>query len=393
METKAQVRIYYLDWLRVLGILFVFIYHSSRLYNVEDWVVKNNIWYPGVEVWNNFASSFMMPLMFVISGASLFFAVGKGSFGKFLRDKVLRLLVPLLVVDLTHASLQAYLYNIWHGQFSGNFFQFLPRYYNLASIEWWRGAHMWYVLYLFLFCIILYPLLRWFKGSGQGFLSKLDGVLARTGVLLILTFPFLLLYTLVSGDSPLMDSNGGWPYIMYLWFILLGFLVISDQRIREKIQQLRWISLAVGLALVVASAIINSLTPDKSTITPAIAMLGVTRVFGGWICVLAFFGLGMQFLTARTPRLEYANEAVLPFYILHQTVLLAVAYFVLQWGIPDVFEWAIVVVISFVLIMAIYEYLVRRWNGLRFLFGMKRLPPQPAAGTIKPQVSGATGAG
>jgi len=52
METKARVRNNYLDWLRVLGILFVFIYHSTRLYNVEDWVVKNDIWYPSVEVWN-----------------------------------------------------------------------------------------------------------------------------------------------------------------------------------------------------------------------------------------------------------------------------------------------------------------------------------------------------
>jgi fucose 4-O-acetylase-like acetyltransferase len=94
MESKAHTRINYLDWLRVGGILFVFVYHTTRLYNVEDWVVKNQIWYPSVEVWNTFVTSFMMPLMFVISGASLFCALGKGGFGKFLKDKVLRLLVP-----------------------------------------------------------------------------------------------------------------------------------------------------------------------------------------------------------------------------------------------------------------------------------------------------------
>jgi len=44
MDTKAHARINYLDWLRVLGILFVFIYHSTRLYNFEDWGVKNYIW-------------------------------------------------------------------------------------------------------------------------------------------------------------------------------------------------------------------------------------------------------------------------------------------------------------------------------------------------------------
>jgi len=56
----------------------------------------------------------------------------------------------------------------------------------------------------------------------------------------------------------------------------------------------------------------------------------------------------------------------------------------LQWSIPDVLEWATVVVISFAIIMGIYEYFVRRNNALRFLFGMKPLPtklaqePQPA---------------
>ncbi len=109
-------------------------------------------------------------------------------------------------------------------------------------------------------------------------------------------------------------------------------------------------------------------------------LAGVMRAFGGWICVLAIFGLGMQYLTVRTTRLDYANEAVLPFYILHQTVMLAVGYIVLQWTIPDVLEWATIVMISFVIIMALYESLIRRWNVMRVLFGMKplRRSDQPA---------------
>ena len=221
MESKAHTRINYLDWLRVLAILLVFIYHSTRLYNVEDWTVKNNLWYPSVELWNGFATSFMMPLIFVVSGASLFYALGRGGFGQFFKDKTLRLLVPLLVADLTQISIQAYLYNITHLQFSGSYFQFLPQYYHLGSIEW-EGAHLWYLLYLFLFSIILYPLLRWLKGSGGGFLFRLDGWLSKTGMVYILALPILLLSVLPS-DFPLMDSNGGWPYLIYLFFLLCGF--------------------------------------------------------------------------------------------------------------------------------------------------------------------------
>ena len=376
METKSVQRRYDLDWLRVLGILLVFIYHSTRFYNVEDWSVKNNIWYPSVEVWNGFATSFMMPLMFAISGASLFYAMGKGGFGKFVKDKVLRLLIPLLVAILTHISIQAYLDNKTHGLFSGNYFQFLPQYYNLATINW-NGAHLWYLKYLFLFSIILYPLMSWLKGKGRGFLTKLDGVIAKTGVLYTLMLLPLLLFVLLGPDSPWMEDNGGYPYIAYLWILLLGFLVASDERVQEKIRQLRWVSLSVGLAMVIGFCILYTLA-DKDTISLGLVLAIVMRVFGGWICVLGILGLGAQYLTKRTPKLDYASEAVLPFYIFHQTVLLMVGYFVLQWGLPEVLEWAV--------IMALYEFAVRRVNILRILFGMKMLVKSPDAQTKKTQL-------
>ena len=377
MNTKVSTRNNYLDWLRVLGILFVFIYHSTRLYNVEGWIVKNELWYPSVEVWNVFSTSFMMPLMFAISGASLFYATGKSGFGKFLKNKTLRLLVPLLVADLTQISLQAYLDNHTHGQFSGNYFQFLPQYYHLDSIPW-EGMHLWYLLYLFVFSIALYPLMRWLKGGGRGFLSGLAGWLSKSGMVYTLALPILLLFLLPS-DFPLMDDNGGWPYLMYLFFLLWGFLIVSDERLQDKIRQLRWVSLSAGLVLVIGFSIVYSQIANPDVMSPGLFLTGAMRTFGGWICVLAFFGLGKQYLTVRKPRLDYANEAVLPFYILHQTVLLVVGYFVLQWALPDVLEWAIVVVISFAIIMACYEYFVRRWNVMRFLFGMKLLPRRQVA--------------
>jgi hypothetical protein len=250
----------------------------------------------------------------------------------------------------------------------------LPHYYQLDSINW-LGGHLWYLWFLFLFSIILYSLFRWLKGRGHGFLIKLDGMIAKPGVLYILVFPFLVLYSLIDADSPLMASNGGYPYIMYLWYVVLGFLIASEQRIQDKIRQLRWVSLVTGLLMSAGFAILYNLTVDKETISPSLVIAVTMRVFGGWLSVLGFLGLAMQYLNIRTPRLDYASEAVLPFYILHQTVILAVGYFVLQWGLPDVLEWAAIVVISFAIIMMIYEFVVRRFNVMRVLFGMKTLKP------------------
>jgi hypothetical protein len=75
-----------------------------------------------------------------------------------------------------------------------------------------------------------------------------------------------------------------------------------------------------------------------------------------WFALLAFLGFGMKYLNFSTPFLSYANEAVLPFYILHQTVLLSVGFFVVQWSIPVALRWLIIAVSSFVTIMLLYEY-------------------------------------
>ena len=77
------------------------------------------------------------------------------------------------------------------------------------------------------------------------------------------------------------------------------------------------------------------------------------------------------------PLLGVANEAVLPFYIMHQTVLLSVGYFVVQWTIPDLLKWAVISVLSFTVIVVLYVFLVRPINLLRVLFGMKPLPRVP----------------
>ena len=87
----------------------------------------------------------------------------------------------------------------------------------------------------------------------------------------------------------------------------------------------------------------------------------------------------MQYLNKKTPFMTYANEAVLPFYILHQTVLLCVGFFVVRWDLPAIVKWLVIAPVSLALIMGIYELLVRRINALRFLFGMKVTRREPLA--------------
>ena len=68
---------------------------------------------------------------------------------------------------------------------------------------------------------------------------------------------------------------------------------------------------------------------------------------------------------------RYASEAVLPFYILHQPVILGIGFFVVQWNIGIIFKYVFIIVTSFAAIILVYDFLVRRFNAMRFFLGMK----------------------
>jgi peptidoglycan/LPS O-acetylase OafA/YrhL len=393
MDTKSIQRRYDLDWLRVLAILSVFIYHSTRFFNLGDWHVKNLITYAGVQAFERFMEIWMMPLVFLISGASIFYAMNKGGIGTFFKDKVLRLLVPLLVAMFTYASLQVYLERITHGQFNGSYFAFLPHYFEGVYIEGgtgnfaFHGMHMWYVMILFMYCIIFYPLFRWWKGSGRGVLEKIGNLFASPWTMwLVLAFPIYFLDNWVD-DTDWAMGSGGWPFLYYIFFLLYGFVIVSHERLQANIRQTRWAYLIAGLILSAIFVFLNA-NASNSAIAPWEDELGDPLYFLGACTLLpAFLGFAMQHLTKNTPFLKYSGEAVLPFYILHQTVLLVVGYFVVQWAVPDLAKWAIIFVSSFILIMVIYEYLVRRINILRFLFGMKMMKQASIVRSAETQVA------
>jgi glucan biosynthesis protein C len=388
MDTKTFSRIYYFDWLRVIGILAVFVFHSTRFFDLGNWHVKSPLTYYGVDVFQAFLMTWMMPLMFLISGASIFYAMRKGGAGRFFKDKFLRLGVPLLVGVFTHASLQVYLERVSHHQFDGSYFQFLPHYFQGIYVDVGSagnfapfGMHLWYLLILFIFILMFYPLFRWLKAGGQHLLNGLGNVLAVPGVAYLLFLPTFFFFDSVEG----LPGPGGWPMPVYMIFFFIGFVIASHSRLQNRILNLRWISL-VGAVLVLALYLALMSTPSTAALFDEINSPLASIIV--WFALLAFLGFAMKYLNFSTPRLSYANEAVLPFYILHQTVLLSIGFFIVQWTIPVALMWLIIATTSFAIIMLLYEYLVRRYNTLRYLFGMKRLAKAPTMAATEAALAG-----
>lgn len=383
---KSERR-YDLDWLRVAAILTIFVYHTTRFFNSEWWLVKNLNSYLVMDILETTLANWIMALIFAISGASLFYALGKGGTGRFIKDKVLRLVVPLMAMGmLIFGVLQIYLARLTHGEFSGSFFQFIPQYFQRGNFAW-TGVHLWYLEMLFVFCLVFLPLFLWLKrGSGQRVLSRLGDALASPGAIYLLALPTIL--GLVLTDSEGFWGNtewGGGSILTHATFFLCGFVIVSHEGLQKNIQRFRWLSLALVVVLMVTlfSLMLAVGEPASGTLLSALGR----SLWGlwSWSWVLAILGFGMKRLNFNKPILSYANEAVLPFYILHHPVLLCVGYFVVQWAIPAAVKFAVIDALSFVLIMALYEFVVRRLNVLRVLFGMKAVRQAAPVTTVLAQ--------
>ena len=389
MESKLSPRRYDLDWLRVLAILMVFVAHCGRFFDAEDWHVKNAVTYPALDIVAGVFLAWLMPLIFVISGAAVLYSLRKGP-ARFVVDKVRRLLVPLVFGILTHIMLDAYLEQRTHYRFAGSFLDFVPHYFDgllgFGGNFAWSGLHLWYLEVLFVFCLAFLPLALWLTtASGKRLLSGLHAVLASPLGLYLLALPGTLLIPFLNPGNILAGDRswGGWGLPTYVFFFLAGFVLISSGAVQDRIRRQRWASLTAGGLLLGLTGTLMVVQGEGRFGTPDYALQFGLYSLASWCWVLAMLGLGMEYLNRPHPWLRYANEAVLPFYILHQTVVLGLGYYVVRWDIPDLIKYVLILSSSFAVTMALYELLVRRSNVLRFLFGMKALPRKALSGAAE----------
>jgi peptidoglycan/LPS O-acetylase OafA/YrhL len=376
-KTSESERRYDLDWLRVLLILVVFVFHCGRFFDTGDWHVKNPVRHAPVMAWTGFLASWMMPLMFAISGASIWYALRSRKVGIFIRERALRLLVPLLIGIFTHIAVQVYLERKSFSGFTGSFFDFYPFYfhgwYGFGGNFAWSGLHLWYLEMLFIYSVMLLPLFLFLQsGPGNRLLDSFGRIFKTKGAVYLLALPQMTLAAALSDKSFWGQRGfGGWAAPVYVFFLLYGFVFASQEVLERQIDRLRRISLWIGGGALLIALVLWKWhgDPEYGTMRHALAL--AMLALGSWCYVIGLLGVGRRRLMFSNRFVRYANEAVLPFYVLHQTIILLVGYFVVCWAVPDLIKFVTIGVISFVLIAGIYEFGIRRFNFMRFLFGMK----------------------
>lgn len=355
----------------------IFFFHNARFFDVfSDWHVRNSSTSIGASVLVAFLSQWIMPLFFVVAGAGTFYALKFRKPGQFIGERTLRLLIPFIFGLLVIVVPQAYFESLSHGKISEiNFFQFYPQYLTsfLPELHWY---HLWFLAYLFIFSILTLPLFIDLCKIKHSVISGLASIVKKSWVLiLLLVVPIFLTDAFLDPSTVLGNrDSGGWNIISYLIFYIFGYLIFSSTKILETIKKSARTALAIGIVtstIIIWFSLNESISPGTHSSTLFYVIAYLTRGINSWSWIVAIIGLSSQFLNRNNKFLVYASEAVLPFYILHQTVIISVGYYVVQWNIGIAPKYLIISSISFLLIMALYELLVRRFNILRFLFGMK----------------------
>ena len=369
-------RLYYLDWLRVIAIICVFFFHNARFYDTfTDWHLKNATTNVGATALVAIMNPWMMPLFFLISGAGTYFALKNRTILQYIGERTLRILVPLIFGMLVIVVPQAYYQAVFHGEIPAgyNIFQILGLYYK--SLPDLNFFHLWFLAFLFLFSIVTSPLLAsWMKG-GMSVVTKIAAYFDKPWALVLLVvLPLAVADAFIPQDSfPGDRGSGGWSMVAYLQFFIFGYLIFANARIMEKIKKMGWV--ALGSALATAALLLTVffdylVNPADHSGTPMYILAMTLEAINTWSFLIAILALAYHVLNRNNRFLSYANEAVLPFYILHQTVIISIGYYIISLNTGVGIKYLIISVSSLLVIMIIYE-LVRRVNVLRFLFGMR----------------------
>lgn len=367
----------------------VFLFHCARFFDTGGWHVKSPRTSPTLDIVIIFTVQWMMPLFFILSGIAAYHSLARRRWPQYLASRFKRLVVPLLFgIFVIIAPWQVYLERLSRREYLGSFRRWFPHYfdgwYGLGGNFAWMGIHLWYLEALFVFSVVALPLFLYLRSSsGVRRVEAMSRFLSRPGAIFLPAIPIALM-TFIGMTPPVArtilgnEGFGGWSLLPYLVLLILGYLLAANEELASAMERHRIVGLLTGILSFIVGYVIYKGTEQWPWL-PRGLVLCVLRGVLCWAWLIAICGFASRYLRFTSDFLEYANEAVLPFYILHQTIILTVGYYVIRLNVTLWLEYLIIATISFAAIMAVYEFLIKRLNILRVLFGMKTLRRAPAA--------------
>jgi peptidoglycan/LPS O-acetylase OafA/YrhL len=367
-KTERQ---YYIDWLRIILIISVFLFHIGMIFNTWGWHIKNDQQYGGMlRSVMIFLHNWRMPLLFLLSGAGTYFALGKRTPGQYLSERFKRLFIPLVAGIFILVPVQVY---IEKASVYDSLLDFYPHMfegiYPEGNFSW---HHLWFIAYLFVIALFISPFLGLLRSEKfAGFTSRLEGIVTKPLALNIFILPLLLSQIVLRnyfefGTNALVNDWASMAF--YIIFFLAGFILLPNKNIAEAIRKQRLLYLAETIILTVIMFRVPGLFESERT---SEIIWDVTALFMAWTCGITAVGIAKQYLNFDSDFRKIANEAIFPFYLLHQPVIVLVGYFVIRCDLEVPWKVLLITIISFSIIAGLYWLVIRRVNFLRVIFGMK----------------------
>jgi len=369
--TTIASRRYDLDWLRIAAVFMLIPYHSSRIFDTwEAFYVKNaetSIPLTGIRA---FLDPWGMPLLFVIAGAATWLALRRRSGVQYLGERVFRLIVPLLFGLVVLVPPQAYLAWLSQGH-QGSLRGFLGQYWAMQTGEFmgftggFTLGHLWFILFLFVFSLVALPLFLFLKGPlggrAVGWLAKL---VERPGVIFLMVIPFWLTEPLPGPIVGLLN-----PFA-YIFLFVAGYVFIADARFQVAVDRSwRW-ALGLGTITLATGAAIRFSGIEFAESSWQSTVRDFLQYFTTWAWVIGALGFGHCHLNRLGRWLPYLNAAAYPFYLLHQTVILVIGFYITRWNMGVLPKFLLIAVVAMGTTLGIIE-LARRSSVTRAALGTR----------------------
>ncbi len=339
-----------IDWLRVIAIGLLLIYHIAIIF--QPWALfigfirsdesLESLWKPMtmLNVWR-------IPLLFYVSGMGLYFAMRKRNWKQLLLERTKRILLPFIFGIIAITPLHIYIFN---------------EYYNMPLGYYPHMGHLWFLGNIFIYVLLLLPLFFYLKKHDNGkFRNAISKVMSYTiGPLSISVF-FMLEVGIVKPQLFEMYAQTWHGFFNGFLAFFFGFLfVYSGKVFWQTVSKWKWLYIGIATVLYII----------RFTGFESISNMYITTIESNcWI--FGVFGFGYKYLNKPSKTLSYLSQAAYPVYIIHMFVLYAGAMFILPLQIPILLKFIAIVTFTGLACFFIYEFIIRRIGFLRPLFGLK----------------------
>lgn len=368
-----------IDALRALAFALLILYHGCMLYVAgEDWNwhLKSTHLAEWLQVPMLFVNRWRMDLIFLISGLSVHFLLRGSTAGRFIAGRSWRLLLPLVFGCLVIVPVQPYVQGIANGAVQPGYLQFLGDYFGgrpwpRDAFDGWEHGftwnHLWYLVYLWCYTLVFAALLPLLRRLPNPFARLRGGWLLMVPALPLLFYTFAL--------QPHFEDTGDlindwYRHAVYFTVFLYGWWLGGTQAVWDELVRLRRRALWAALALAgVYLTMVFGLPDDMPEWVGAIGR--TLRNLYIWMALCAILGWSKACFDKPFRWLPWANEAVYPWYVLHQSLILLLAYWLLPLQLGPVLEPVLVFAGTIAGCWWLHAFVIRRVRWLRPCFGLK----------------------